>query len=78
MYGKKKQNKERRSNDSHQQLLSMGLVQPDNENSDDDAALEAELQKLMYGGSKAAKVELSYRDLIILVGSAQAQAVIQF
>ena len=54
MYGKKKQNKDRRSNDAHQQLLSMGLV-PDNDNSDDEAALEAELQKLMYGGSKSAK-----------------------
>ena len=54
MLGKKKQSKERRSNESHQQLLNMGLV-PNNDDSDDDAALEAELQKLMYGGSKGTK-----------------------
>ena len=35
-------------------MLNMGLV-PNNDDSDDDAALEAELQKLMYGGSKGTK-----------------------
>ena len=54
MLGKKKQSKSRRSNESHQQLMNLGLV-PDEDNSDDEAALEAELQKLMYGGSKATK-----------------------
>ena len=47
--------KGRRSNDSHKQLLSMGLVPGDDSDGEDEAALEAELQNLMYGGSKATK-----------------------
>ena len=51
MLGKKKQSKEKRSNDAHKQLVNLGIV-PDDEGSDDEAALEAELQRLMYDGSK--------------------------
>lgn len=60
MLGRKKaassEKKSKRSQDSHQQLLGMGLVPglDDNED-DDDADLEAELQNLMFGGSKATK-----------------------
>ena len=35
-------------------------------------------QNLISKNRRGPKVELSYRDLVILVGSAQAQAVIQF
>lgn len=54
MLGRKKESsarKSRRSNDSHQQLLNMGLVPGvDNDSGDDDeAALEAELQSMLSG-----------------------------
>lgn len=57
MLGRKKETakKSRRSNDSHQQLLNMGLVPGmDNDSGDDDeAALEAELQSMLGGGQVA-------------------------
>ena len=58
MFSKKssESKKPRRSKESREQLVNMGLVPPDvGDDSDNDEDLEAELQKLMFGGSKAVK-----------------------